>query len=58
MPVLQVDKAKNVIVIKRGTGTGYAGIDNPLLYLENTGIVYGDVHSVLSKLIMEIKKTR
>lgn len=57
-PVLQADKAKHVIVIKRGAGTGYANINNPLFHQENTGMLYGDAHLVLSKLIMEIKKIR
>ncbi|RMH45818.1 MAG: NAD(P)(+) transhydrogenase (Re/Si-specific) subunit beta [Alphaproteobacteria bacterium] len=47
MPVLEVWKAKNVIVLKRGQGTGYSGIENPLFYKENTRMFYGDAkHSI------------
>jgi hypothetical protein len=41
MPVLEVWKAKQVFVSKRGQGTGYSGIENPLFYKENTRIFYG-----------------
>ncbi|PQM59921.1 MAG: NAD(P) transhydrogenase subunit beta [Rhodobacteraceae bacterium] len=54
MPVLEVWKAKHVIVSKRGQGTGYSGIENPLFYKENTRMLYGDakisVDSVLKFL--------
>ena len=43
MPVLEVWKAKHVIVSKRGQGTGYSGIQNPLFYKENTLMVRGDI---------------
>jgi len=56
MPILNVDKAKNIIVIKRGKGTGFSGIDNPLFYLENTGVLYGDAQSVLSKVVSDLKE--
>ncbi len=42
MPVLEVWKSKQVIVSKRGQGTGYSGIENPLFYKENTRMLYGD----------------
>ena len=56
MPILNVDRAKNIIVIKRGKGTGFSDIDNPLFYQENTGMLYGDAESVLSKVVIELKK--
>jgi len=56
MPILNADKAKNIIVIKRGKGTGFSGIDNPLFYLENTGVLYGDAQSVLSKVVRDLKE--
>ena len=51
MPVLEVWKAKNVIVSKRGQGTGYSGIQNPLFFKENTRMFYGDAKSSLDKLL-------
>ena len=56
MPILDVDKAKSVIVIKRGKGTGFAGIDNPLYYLERTAMLYGDAKKMLSALATEVPK--
>ncbi len=55
MPILNADQAKNIIVIKRGKGTGFSDIDNPLFYQENTGMLYGDAESVLSKVVNELK---
>ena len=51
MPVLEVWKAKQVFVSKRGQGTGYSGIENPLFYKENTRMFYGDAKDSLDKLI-------
>ena len=42
MPILDVDKAGQVIVLKRSMNTGFAGIDNPLFYNENTALLFGD----------------
>ena len=56
MPILDVDKAKSVIVIKRGRGTGFAGIDNPLYYLERTAMLYGDAKKMLGALATEVPK--
>ena len=42
MPILNADKAKNVIVIKRGQGAGFSGIENALFYLDHTRMLYGD----------------
>ncbi|MBO9195902.1 NAD(P)(+) transhydrogenase (Re/Si-specific) subunit beta [Rhizobium sp. 16-449-1b] len=50
MPVLQVWKAKQVFVSKRGQGTGYSGIENPLFYKENTRMFYGDAKTSINKL--------
>jgi H+-translocating NAD(P) transhydrogenase subunit beta len=55
MPILNADKAKNVIVIKRGQGTGFSGIENALFYLDNTRMLYGDAQKVGSELIQAIK---
>jgi len=51
MPVLECWKAKNVIVSKRGQGTGYSGIENPLFFKENTRMLYGDAKASLDKLL-------
>ncbi|MCW8874710.1 MAG: NAD(P)(+) transhydrogenase (Re/Si-specific) subunit beta, partial [Gammaproteobacteria bacterium] len=42
MPILNADKARNVIVVKRGKGTGFSGIENALFFLDNTRMLYGD----------------
>jgi NAD(P) transhydrogenase subunit beta len=51
MPVLEVWKAKQVFVSKRGQGTGYSGIENPLFYKENTRMFYGDAKTSISSLL-------
>jgi NAD(P) transhydrogenase subunit beta len=51
MPVLEVWRAKHVLVSKRGQGTGYSGIENPLFYKENTRMFYGDAKKSLDSLI-------
>ena len=51
MPVLEVWKAKHVFVSKRGQGTGYSGIENPLFYKENTRMFYGDAKDSINKLL-------
>jgi NAD/NADP transhydrogenase beta subunit len=51
MPVLEVWKAKQVFVSKRGQGTGYSGIENPLFYKENTRMFYGDAKDSINKLL-------
>lgn len=55
MPVLDVDKAKRVIVLKRGDGTGYAGIENQLLFAPVTRVLFGDARDTVQDLIMAIK---
>ncbi|MCL4450732.1 MAG: NAD(P)(+) transhydrogenase (Re/Si-specific) subunit beta [Candidatus Thermoplasmatota archaeon] len=56
MPILDVDKSKNVIVLKRGAGKGFAGIENDLFYMDKTKMLYGDAQESLSKIIQELKK--
>lgn len=50
MPILEVDKAVSVVVLKRGKGKGFAGIENPLFFKNNTGMLYGDAKASLNKL--------
>jgi proton-translocating NAD(P)+ transhydrogenase subunit beta len=56
MPILNVDQAHNVIVIKRGKGTGYSGIENALFYAENTRMLYGSAQQVVNDVIKNIKE--
>jgi H+-translocating NAD(P) transhydrogenase subunit beta len=55
MPILNADKAKNVIVIKRGQGAGFSGIENALFYLDNTRMLYGDAQKAAAELIQAVK---
>ncbi|MAT64450.1 MAG: NAD(P) transhydrogenase subunit beta [Gammaproteobacteria bacterium] len=56
MPILNADQAKNVIVVKRGRGRGFSGIENGLFFLDNTRMLYGDGQEVAAKLIAEVKQ--
>jgi NAD(P) transhydrogenase subunit beta len=55
MPILDVDKAKAVFVLKRGKGKGFAGIENALFFDDKTRMIYGDAKGTLSKLVNEMK---
>ena len=55
MPILDVSLSKNTIVIKRGKGTGFAGIENALFYQDNTRMLYGDGGAAIAQLISELK---
>jgi len=55
MPILNVDEAKSVIVLKRGMSVGFAGIDNMLFYQPRTRMLFGDAKASLVKLVTEIK---
>ena len=54
MPILDVDKAKTVMVIKRGMSPGFAGIDNELYYLNKTLMLFGDAKAFVGDLIREL----
>jgi NAD(P) transhydrogenase subunit beta len=56
MPILDVEQAKNVIVLKRGQGKGFAGIENDLFYRDNTRMLYGDAQETVGKLVQALKK--
>ena len=55
MPILNVDKARQVYVVKRGQGKGYSGIENELFFLDNTNMVYGDAQKVMVEMIAAVK---
>jgi NAD(P) transhydrogenase subunit beta len=55
MPILDVDKSQNVIVMKRSMAAGYAGIDNELFYYPNNRMLFGDAKASLQKLVTEVK---
>ena len=55
MPILDVSAAKNVIVIKRGKGRGFAGIENALFYADNTRMLYGDGQAAAGELVTALK---
>ncbi|MEX0832729.1 MAG: NAD(P)(+) transhydrogenase (Re/Si-specific) subunit beta [Actinomycetota bacterium] len=56
MPILDVDKAQTVMVVKRSMSPGFAGIDNPLYYEDNTMMLFGDAKEVASELVSELSR--
>ena len=56
MPILNADYAKNVIVVKRGKGTGFSGIENHLFFADNTRMLYGDGQEVANDLVSSLKE--
>ena len=56
MPILDVDKSENVIVLKRSMNTGFAGIDNPLFYNENTSLLFGDAKASVGEVLAAVKE--
>ena len=56
MPILNADYAQNVIVIKRGKGTGYSGIENALFYTDNCRMLYGDAQPMAGEIIQHLKE--
>jgi NAD(P) transhydrogenase subunit beta len=57
MPLLDVDFARNVFVIKRSMNPGFAGVQNPLFFNENTMMIFGDAKNVLLELVASIKES-
>ncbi|WP_420634033.1 NAD(P)(+) transhydrogenase (Re/Si-specific) subunit beta [Candidatus Palauibacter sp.] len=56
MPIIETDRAKTCIVIKRSLSVGYAGIDNPLFYLRNNRMFFGDAADALARIAAEVKQ--
>jgi NAD(P) transhydrogenase subunit beta len=55
MPILEVDHAKSVVVLKRGQGKGFSGLENPLFFKPVTGMLYGDAKDTLTKLVSAVQ---
>jgi NAD(P) transhydrogenase subunit beta len=55
MPILEVDRARSVIVLKRGKGKGFSGLENPLFFKPATGMLYGDAKDSLNKLLQAVQ---
>jgi NAD(P) transhydrogenase subunit beta len=56
MPILNVDYAKQIFVVKRGKGAGYSGVVNTLFFNDKTRMVYGDAKQVITKMIQVLKE--
>jgi NAD(P) transhydrogenase subunit beta len=56
MPILEVDHAKSVVVLKRGQGKGFSGLENPLFFKPVTGMLYGDAKETLTRLILAVQQ--
>ncbi len=57
MPIINVDEAKTVFVLKRSMASGFAGIENPLFYLDNTRMLFGDAKATVQALVNEFKSS-
>ena len=55
MPIINVDQAKTVFVLKRSLSPGFAGVDNPLFYNDNTRMLFGDAKNSVQSLVAEFK---
>jgi len=56
MPILDVDKARTVMVVKRSMNPGFAGIDNPLYYMDRTLMLFGDAKAFVSEIVKDLPK--
>jgi H+-translocating NAD(P) transhydrogenase subunit beta len=55
MPIIEVDRAKSVVVLKRGRGKGFSGLENPLFFKPVTGLLFGDAKSTLNRLAQAVQ---
>ena len=55
MPIIEVDRARNVVVVKRSLSPGFAGIDNPLFYEDNTSLLFADAKHALEAIAAAVK---
>jgi len=53
MPIIEVDRAKNVFILKRSMSSGFAGIENPIFFNENSSMVFGDAKTTLQAILSE-----
>jgi NAD(P) transhydrogenase subunit beta len=58
MPVLDVEKARTVVFIKRSMAPGFSGVENELFYMDKTMMVFGDAKKVLTELVAAVNKSR
>ncbi len=58
MPILDVDRSRTVMVIKRSMSPGFAGIDNELYYMDKTMMLFGDAKSFVGELVKELSAAR
>ena len=56
MPILEVDRSKSVVVLKRGQGKGFSGLENPLFFKDVTGMLYGDAKDTLTRMIQAVQQ--
>lgn len=56
MPIIEADRARSVVVLKRGKGKGFSGLENPLFFKAVTGMLYGDAKSSLTSLVQAVQK--
>jgi NAD(P) transhydrogenase subunit beta len=57
MPVINADRAKTVLVLKRSMGAGFAGVDNPLFVRQNTRMLFGDAKASVQQLVSQFKES-
>ena len=57
MPILNVDQAERVMIIKRSLSPGFAGVDNELFYEDNTMMLFGDAKDMVTSIVSQIKES-